>query len=99
MFGFQNTDVAKNYRQVFLRIPQKLLKNNESVVVGLLQEGPSLPATVLEKPQVSSDDIECFCVCRLRDPSQRQVSSDSDLLPEQLIFCRRQDESLSLLQD
>ena len=91
---------SRSYWRDFLRIPQKLLKNNESVVVGLLEaeETPQLPKPVMDKPEVIGDGIQCFCVCRVRENVQ-EVHSDNDIFPEQLIFCRRQEESLSLMQD
>jgi aspartate carbamoyltransferase regulatory subunit len=56
IFGFEEVaDVAKQYRRDFLRIPSKLLKNNESVVVNMMQPVSTVPIIASSNPVLQSD--------------------------------------------
>jgi len=71
-----------------LRIPPKLLKNNESVVVKMFDENKAVPLDVSSVPLlIEAEEISCFCICRIDNPKQTHIVNEQDILPEQLIFC------------
>ena len=101
VFGFKPIDDHSKeswFRQNCLRIPYKLLKNNESVVAKMFDRNIEVPVRVSPVP-LAGDDLTCLCVCRLREGQQLVVTDEECIVPEQLIFCRRAQEQVSSMQD